>query len=49
MCYAGEAVEGGSFEGAVDEEGVVVYVSFVRFYVLRNVGGVIYGIRTQRR
>lgn len=26
MCYAGEAVEGGGLEGAVDEEGVMVYI-----------------------
>lgn len=30
MCYAGEAVESGGFEGAVYKEGVVIYVSSVR-------------------
>lgn len=39
MCYTGEAVESGGFEGAVDEEGVVVYVSFVRSLYCRGLVG----------
>lgn len=51
MCYAGEAVESGGFEGAVDEERVMV-CTICQVCVLQKVGGVgggIYGIRTRTR